>query len=92
MEESRATFAAKRVEARLVPLLGPTIPKAWHKTHVCLRAFKAALERAPPLPEAELRRALLGLTNIIFSALAVKCGACHRMIGILAKRCQSYPP
>ena len=37
-------------------------------------------------------RALLGLTNIIFSALAVKCGACHRIIGILAKRCQSYPP
>ena len=42
--------------------LGPTFPKA-HARFVCLRDFKAALERAPPLPEAELRRALLGLTK-----------------------------
>ena len=52
----------KQVEARLVRRLGPTFPKA-HARFVCLRDFKAALERAPPLPEAELRRALLGLTK-----------------------------
>lgn len=52
----------KEVEARLVRCLGTAIPKA-HLRRVCLRDFKAALQRVPRLPEAQLRSALLGLTK-----------------------------
>ena len=53
---------AKKVEASLVAHLGDAIPRAWIR-RVCLADFKAALEHNPPLPEDQIRSALLGLTK-----------------------------